>query len=1198
MVKQTLYLILFCCLLLFANHSRAQLPDVLTQHNDYNRTGWNPLETILNQSNVTPTNFGLLYKRSVDDQIFAQPLYVSGVTVTDPVTHAVVVRNVVYIATVNNSVYAFDADDGTMDPYWQLNFTPSGEVVPSAIDIHPSLCYYTYTDFQGVAGLGQNGNFGIVGTPVIDKSTNTIYFVSRYRDPVVDNAAQFSDPAHSVDQGWSSGGFFQVVHALDLSTGANKFGSPVLIDPATTTVNGTGPGHDINNQIHFDCRRNNQRGGLLLSNGIVYIPYAGHCDMDDYHGWILGYSASDLSQQKIRYTTTPNDERGGIWMSGAGLAGDASGNIYFANGNANDASLASSPQNVGLSIVKVAPDLVNHTLSNVSWFKPASYHDFNTSDLDFATGVILIPGINMLVTAHKSGKLYAIKQLASPAGEFNESSPNVLGIYDLGVGSSAQGHSSLTYFGGSPTPYIYQFSEYTHLTAYPVNTGSQTLGTPLVNFSVPTNPILEGGFSSVSSNGSMTGSGILWVTHYTGPGGGTMHAVKADDVTQELWNSDMNVTDLLGHYAKMSAPTIANGKVYAPTFSNSLNVYGLLSSNTRCITNLALNKPVFASVNTDINNPASGAVDGNTGTRWGSTFKPNYIYVDLGARYDICKVSIQWHKATPITDYGADFTVDISDDATNWTTINAVTGNIFTADPGINTFNEHSTGRYVRVNITRNSNTGQPPVESPYISISELQVFGSPANSCIAPAVVNMNASSITQNSATLNWNPVSGVTNYLIRYKGPTVSSYITRTLQDLSGSGNTLSLPISALTCGFNYEFQIQSDCGSGKMSAPATQLFTTLGCSSPCLNLTRYAHGDLGDIKAAGMSCYAAPTFTVTGAGNGIGGVSDQFQFNYTSLDKDEEFIMHIASQDQTFPASQAGIMMRDSVTDISRFIFMGKTGDNQLSMIYRNTNGGSAVSLLLPNTGNANYFRIVKSNILYSAFYGNSLTGPWTQMGSTQNLHFGGNNNLYIGMAVSSLNATTPSSANFDNLQEGSTPLPILLIDFTASNVNDEFVSLNWMTSIEVNSDHFDVERSSDATSFTKIATIKADGTNNTNQSYHAIDDKPVNGLNFYRLKQVDIDGHFTYSSVKTIKFGSRISPVVYPNPVSSVFTAVPGTELIREIVIYNVQGKAVQFAMGNSTDTEMKVNISRLSQGIYYLKVKTDSKIFQFKILKE
>src|SRR5664279_460706 len=152
--------------------SRGQT-DVLMQHNDLNRTGWNPNETVLNTSNVTPTNFGLLYKHSVDDQIFAQPLIINGVNVNDPLTHTQVTRNLLVVVTVKNTVYAFDADNGTLDPYWKINFTPPGEIPPYNIDIHAVIPCPTYVDFQSAGNsYGQQGSFGSVGTPAVDKATN------------------------------------------------------------------------------------------------------------------------------------------------------------------------------------------------------------------------------------------------------------------------------------------------------------------------------------------------------------------------------------------------------------------------------------------------------------------------------------------------------------------------------------------------------------------------------------------------------------------------------------------------------------------------------------------------------------------------------------------------------------------------------------------------------------------------------------------------------------------------------------------------------------------------------------------------------------------------------------------------------------------------------------------------------------------
>jgi hypothetical protein len=1186
--------------LLFASGGFAQI-DVLMQHNDLNRTGWNPNETILNTSNVTPTNFGLLYKISVDDQIFAQPLIITGVNVTDPLTHNQVTRNLLIVVTVQNTVYAFDADNGTLDPYWKKNFTPAGEIPPYNIDIHAVIPCPSYVDFQSAGNAyGQLGSFGSVGTPAVDKSTNTMYFVTRYRDMNVDNTP-VGTGGHFTDTDWSSDGFFEQVHALDLSTGAEKFNGPVLIDPVTTFVQGTGIDHDVNNQIHFDPRRENQRAGLFISNGIVYIPFAAHCDMDNYHGWILGYKLDDLSQQLIRYITTPNNERGGIWMSGAAPAVDSSGNIYFAVGNGDNASTSSIPENMALSVVKAAPDLPNHTLTNISWYKPISstYNAWNTSDLDFGTGVILIPGVNMLVTAHKSGQLMSMpRSIPAPGGAFDDSNPD-FHAYNLNAVTNAQSHSSLTYFGGSVNKYVYQSSEYTHVTAFPVNTSTRTLGTPTQNTSVPVIANIEGGgYHSVSSNGTDPSTAILWLTHKTTGTSGTLYALKADDITQELWNSDMNLSDALGVSAKMSPPTIANGKVYTSTFTNSLNVYGLLASNTRCITNVALNK-TYGDLPTPEPDPtlnAAQAFDNDITTRWAiGGAVPQYLYVDLGARYDICKVSIRWNNVNgPFSDYAVDFTVDISDDGASWTTLNTVTGNSFTANPAINEFNEHSTGRYVRVNITTGGGVGS--------SISEFQVFGSPANNCVAPALAKMTVTNITENSATLGWTPVSGVTNYIVRYRPSFVSSYVTRNVQDISGSGNPLHVDIIGLSCGFSYDFNIQSDCGSGHVSNPNVLTFNINSCSSPCLNLTRWHNADLGDVQVAGQTCYTQispqqQSWTISGAGTGLGGNGDIFQFNFSDLATDGEFIASIESQDVSPASNQAGIMMRDSVTDISRFIFIGKTGDNQLVLIYRSAPGAAAVMSFAPNPTNAKYFRLVKAGTIYTAYYGNNVAGPWTLMGpSSINLNFG-TQTIKQGMGVSSTNATATSTAVF-MITDITIPLPIELLNFNANNANNNYVNLSWQTGMEQNNDHFEVERSVNSMKFETILTVKSLGNSSIPQSYSTRDDVPIKGINYYRLKQVDMDGKTTYSGVQKVKFGVEVAPLIYPNPVSNLFTAVSGNELIREIVIYNVEGSAVQFVMGNSTDEDMKVNVSLLSTGVYFLKVKTDSRIYQFKLIKK
>ena len=203
-----------------------------------------------------------------------------------------------------------------------------------------------------------------------------------------------------------------------------------------------------------------------------------------------------------------------------------------------------------------------------------------------------------------------------------------------------------------------------------------------------------------------------------------------------------------------------------------------------------------------------------------------------------------------------------------------------------------------------------------------------------------------------------------------------------------------------------------------------------------------------------------------------------------------------------------------------------------------------------------------------------------------------------MAVSSLNPTVTSTATFDNLTENISTLPIQLVNFTATNVQNQYVLLKWQTTMEENSDHFDVERSTDGISFVKITTVKAAGYSSTLQSYSAVDNSPQNGINFYRLMEVDIDNRFSYSPVQTVKFGAGIAPVIYPNPISTSFNAVAGSDPILEMVIYDLQGKAVQYVMGNSNGDNTKVNISNLASGIYVLKIKTISKDYQIKIVKE
>lgn len=267
-----------------------QYVSVLTQHNNNTRSGFNDKEIKLTTVNVNQQQFGKLFSLSVDDQVYAQPLIVANLIISGAK------HNVVFIATVNNTVYAYDGD--TSNLYWQKNYTAPGMRPPKNTDM-TGACGGNYKDFSG--------NMGIVGTPVINPVNHTMYFVARSTN---------------------GSNYVQYLHAVNIINGSEMPGSPVKI---TATYNGNGDG-SINNIITFDPQKQNQRQALTLVNGIVYVTFSSHCDWGPYHGWVLGYNAGTL-QQQIVYNNTPVGYAGGIWESGMGMAVDNQGNLYCVVGN-------------------------------------------------------------------------------------------------------------------------------------------------------------------------------------------------------------------------------------------------------------------------------------------------------------------------------------------------------------------------------------------------------------------------------------------------------------------------------------------------------------------------------------------------------------------------------------------------------------------------------------------------------------------------------------------------------------------------------------------------------------------------------------------------------------------------------------------------------------------------------------------------
>ncbi|MGH7650461.1 MAG: hypothetical protein ACREMS_01330 [Gemmatimonadaceae bacterium] len=515
-----------------------QSVSVLTQHNDNNRSGLNDNETALTAANVNTQHFGMVFALTVDDQVYAQPLVVGHVMISGA-SH-----NVVIVATVNNTVYAFDGDDGTL--YWQKNFTAAGMRPPSRLDM-TGACSGSYTDFSG--------KIGIVGTPVIDASTGTIYFVARST---------------------TGSSFVQHLHAVSIIDGSDILG-PTQI---AATYSGNGDG-SVNGVITFDSQRQNQRQGLTLLNGVVYVTFSSHCDWGPYHGWILGYDASTM-QQRIVYNDTPNGADGGLWESGTGMAADADGNLYVVTGNgtAGDAGDPANPTNRGSSALKLTPS--GSTLRVASYFTPYNFQFLNDNDLDYGgMGALLIPNSSYFLTGGKDATLYLLNK--DDMGGYQPSSNAVQQALPL-AGTNVNLHCQAAYYKGSSREFVYVWSENNPLRQIPFDRGSNLMspsGEIVATAAGPTGQ--SGAILSVSSNGSQAGTGILWASyaatgdaeHDVSPG--ILRAFDASDVRKELWNNQQALRrDAAGNYAKFAAPTIANGHVYLPTFSNVVVVYGLL----------------------------------------------------------------------------------------------------------------------------------------------------------------------------------------------------------------------------------------------------------------------------------------------------------------------------------------------------------------------------------------------------------------------------------------------------------------------------------------------------------------------------------------------------------------------------------------------------------------------------------------------
>lgn len=558
------------------------LVGVFTGRYDRQRTGQNRLEYALAPATVNSSTFGKLFSCAVDGAVYAQPLYVANLPIAGKT------RNVVFVATQHNSVYAIDADRNPCHVYWRRKFVDESYLkLPREVTPVPAEKTGNTWDIKD--------EIGITGTPVIDPETGTLYFVTKTREK-----SPLKRILGFVRKEKDGGQYHQRLHALSLADGSEKFNGPAEISGALAVPGGGEPTDPLcpspEGHVAFCPLHQHQRSALLLMNDRVYVAWASHGDVrPHYHGWVIGYDATNLAERPILFNTSPNGVAAGIWH----MAGDDHGNIYVITGN-GPFDTAIPRANFGNTFLKLSAK--GGMLDVADFFTPFNQEDLNPLDLDLGSGGPLVLPASVGSEAHprlllggdKSGQLYLVDrdQMGGYCDGCSSNSNIVQQVALEGIDEPC------VVCGIFATPAIWEGHLYVqavrdNLKSYsidnarisprPISVSSRKIGYP-------------GAGPAVSSLGAT--NGIVWVIdsfmHGTPTGGywqngkpspwpasksgpAVLHAYDALNLDNELWNSAQadNNRDQAGHAVKFSVPTVANGKVYVGTQSE-LTVYGLL----------------------------------------------------------------------------------------------------------------------------------------------------------------------------------------------------------------------------------------------------------------------------------------------------------------------------------------------------------------------------------------------------------------------------------------------------------------------------------------------------------------------------------------------------------------------------------------------------------------------------------------------
>lgn len=524
---------------------------VLTWRYDLGHAGQNTRETALSPANVNASSFGKLFSLPVDSTVYAQPLYVPNLKMSDGQLH-----NVLFVATENDSVYAFDADSNggvNSSPLWHISLLTAAYGAGAGATAVP---------WQDSGSPDVAPTVGITGTPAIDPATNTMFLVASTKE---------------------NGAYFSRLHAINITTGSEQPNSPVNI---TATVAGTGNGSS-GGQLSFSPLWENQRPALNFYNGYVYIGYAAHGDNGPWHGWLFSYNATTL-QQVTALCLSPNGVGAGIWASGAGLPIDTTvsgGRMFIVTGNGTLTTAPPFNASSAYGESVVAFSLAGGKITPVDEFTPFNYQTLNNHDWDQGSGGLLMPPDqqgahpHMLITSGKEGRILVLNR-DTLGGFASGASYNTNALQDIqNVVPQAQGFwSTPAYWNGN----VYMWAEKNVPMMFKLNGG--VMDTQPASQSTITSSFPDPTFS-ISSNG--TQDGIAWAIRsdqFNTNGPAVLYAWDANDLTSTLYESDTNSTrDAAGPANKFSVPVVTNGKVYVAA-NREVDVYGLLNGQPTAAT--------------------------------------------------------------------------------------------------------------------------------------------------------------------------------------------------------------------------------------------------------------------------------------------------------------------------------------------------------------------------------------------------------------------------------------------------------------------------------------------------------------------------------------------------------------------------------------------------------------------------------------